>query len=111
MSADYCRLAMRSCLGAAIQRDWHQHDYPHSRDKGNAVRPSEPSLVRESPTLRRPADRVSVKVITAIQRSLHRRSGIVVKDGGALGRARARTIVEAHGGRYGIGMALARDMI
>ena len=50
MSADYCRLTMRSCLGAAIQRDWHQHDCPHSGDKGNALRPSEPSVVRERPT-------------------------------------------------------------
>ena len=47
--AGYCRRMMRSCLGAAIQRDWHQHDCPHSRDKGNALRPSEPSVVRERP--------------------------------------------------------------
>jgi hypothetical protein len=40
---------MRSCLGAAIQRDWHQHDCPHSKNKGTALRPSEPSVVWECP--------------------------------------------------------------
>ena len=64
--------AMRGCLGAAIRRDWHQHDRPHSKNKGNALRLSELSVVRKCPNDARQADRVSVKAIITVKGSLQK---------------------------------------
>ena len=44
-------------LGRTHLADCHQHDCPHSKNKGNALRPSKPS---------------AVKAITTVQRSLQK---------------------------------------